>query len=265
MAKSASTPWWALASPAMALAGEVTDASRVRTETVQLGEVDVYVASPTSAGPHPAIVVLEEAFGRVPHIEDLCRRFANAGYVAASPELYARTGAPGHDFAVVLPAMFGLPDSQIVSDVEAVADYLRSLDSTTDKVGLTGYCMGGRATTLTAFSSDKFDAAMSCWGGFINRATFEDETTESRPTPPAQLSDNLSCPLFLVVGADDDNPAPAEIQALHDQLVAAGKNVQLKIYEGAGHAFLADYRESYNEERAHDLWADSLAYFAAEL
>ncbi len=249
----------------MALAGEVTDASRVSSETIQLGEIDVYVASPTEPGPHPAIVVLEEAFGRVPHIEDLCRRFANAGYVAAAPELYARTGAPGTDFAVVLPAMFGLPDSQIVSDVESVADYLRGLDSTNGKVAITGYCMGGRATTLTAFSSTKFDAAISCWGGFINRATFDDETTESRPTPPAQLSGNLSCPLFLVGGADDENPAPAELQALHDQLQSAGKDVRIKIYDGAGHAFLADYRESYNEEKSHELWADVMAYLEAQL
>ncbi|MGB5760642.1 MAG: dienelactone hydrolase family protein [Acidimicrobiales bacterium] len=249
----------------MALAGEVTDDSRVRSETVQLGAIDVYIASPTADGPHPAIVVLEEAFGRVPHIEDLCRRFANAGYVAASPELYARTGAPGHDFAVVLPAMFGLPDSQIVSDVESVADYLRGLDSTTAKVAVTGYCMGGRATTLTAFSSHKFDAAISCWGGFINRATFDDETTESRPTPPARLAGNLACPIFLVGGAEDENPSPAELRALHDELQAAGKDAQVKIYDGAGHAFLADYRDSYNEEKAHELWADTLSFLQAKL
>lgn len=249
----------------MSLAGEVTDASRVQTETVQLGEIDVYVASPTAAGPHPAIIVLEEAFGRVPHIEDLCRRFANAGYVAASPELYARTGAPGHDFEVVLPAMFGLPDNQIVADVESVADYLRGLGSTSDKVALTGFCMGGRATTLTAFSSDKIDVAISCWGGFINRATFDDETTESRPVPPAQKAANLSCPFFLVVGADDENPSPTELQALHDQLSAAGKDVRYKAYDGAGHAFLADYRDSYDEERSHELWADMLAYLEEKL
>ena len=249
----------------MALAGEVTDPSRVRSETVQLGEVDVYIAYPTTPGPHPSIVVLEEAFGRVEHIEDVCRRYANAGYVAASPELYARTGAPGHDFDVVLPAMFGLPDSQIVNDVEAVADHLRGLEETNDKVALTGYCMGGRATTLTAFSSEKFDAAISCWGGFINRATFEDDITESRPTPPADLSDNLSCPLMLVGGGDDENPGPAELQALHDKLDAAGKSVDIKIYDGAGHAFFADYRDSYNEDRAHELWSDMLAFLGANL
>jgi carboxymethylenebutenolidase len=249
----------------MALAGEVTDASRVRTETVQLGEIDVYVAYPTAEGPHPGIVVLEEAFGRVEHIEDVCRRFANAGYVAASPELYARTGAPGHDFEIVLPAMFGLPDSQIVGDVEAVADYVRGLDETNGKVAITGYCMGGRATTLAAFSSTKFDAAIACWGGFINRATFEDDTTESRPTPPARMAGNLSCPMFLVGGADDQNPSPEELQALHDTLAAAGKDVQIKLYEGAGHAFFADYRDSYNEERAHELWADVHAYLRAKL
>ena len=249
----------------MALAGEVTDLSNVRTETVQLGPIDVYVAAPAAGGTYPGIVVLEEAFGRVEHIEDLCRRFANAGYVAASPELYARTGAPGHDFDVVLPAMFGLPDTQIVSDVESVADHLRGRDDTTDKVALTGFCMGGRATTLTAFSSDKFDAAIPCWGGFINKATFEDDTTDARPTPPASMAGNLSCPIFIVGGADDENPSPAELEALHDELVAAGKDSTIKIYDGAGHAFLADYRESYNEVKAHELWADMHAFLAEKL
>lgn len=249
----------------MALAGEVTDQSRVRAETIQLGEIDVYVARPAAPGPHPAIVVIEEAFGRVAHIEDVCRRFANAGYLAACPELYARTGAPGHDFDAVLPAMFGLPDAQIVADIEAVADHVRSLDDTDGRVAITGYCMGGRATILTAFSSDRFECAIPCWGGFLTRATFEDDITESRPVPPAELADGLRCPIFLIGGADDGNPSPEELQALHDRLAAAGKDVRLKLYEGAGHAFFADYRDSYNEERAHELWADVHAFLDAKL
>jgi carboxymethylenebutenolidase len=249
----------------MALAGEVTDPSRVSDETIQLGEIDVYVARPTAPGPHPSIVVIEEAFGRVPHIEDLCRRFANMGYVAASPELYARTGAPGHDFEVVLPAMFGLPDSQIVGDLEATATYLRGLDETTDKVGVIGFCMGGRATALAAFSSSMFDAAMPCWGGFLNAATFEDETTESRPTKVAELSDNLSCPMLLIGGGEDQNPSPAELQGLHDKLAQAGKDVGIKIFPGAGHAFLADYRDSYDEASAFELWGDIGEFFGQHL
>jgi carboxymethylenebutenolidase len=249
----------------MSLAGEVTDPSRVRAETVQIGDIDVYVAHPVGAGPHPSIVVLEEAFGRVAHIEDLCRRFANIGYVAASPELYARTGAPGHDFAVVLPAMFGLPDHQIVSDCEAVAAYLRGLESTTAKVGIIGFCMGGRATALCAFSSTVYDAAVPCWGGFINRATFDDETTDSRPTKVADLAENLACPILIVGGADDQNPSPDELTALHDRLEAAGKQARLELYQGAGHAFLADYRDSYNEAAAHELWGDVVDFFAANL
>ncbi len=249
----------------MALAGEVTDPSRIRTETVQLGPIDVYVAAPTDAGPHPSIVVLEEAFGRVEHIEDLCRRFAHAGFVAASPELYARTGAPGHDFDVVLPAMFGLRDPQIVGDVESVADYLRGRDDTSERVALTGFCMGGRATTLTAFSSQKFDAAIPCWGGFINRATFEDDTTDSRPTPPASMARDLACPIFIVGGGEDQNPSPAELEALAADLEARGKDARIKIYAGAGHAFLADYRESYDEAAAHELWGDMLAFLAEKL
>jgi carboxymethylenebutenolidase len=249
----------------MALAGEVTDPSRVTSETIQLGEVDVYIARPTAPGPHPSVVVLEEAFGRVEHIEDLCRRFANMGYVAASPELYSRTGAPGTDFAVVLPAMFGLPDSQIVADCDAVAAHLRSLDDTTDKVGIVGFCMGGRATSLCAFSSSAYDAAIPCWGGFINRATFEDETTESRPTKVADLAGNLGCPMLIVGGADDENPSPAELTALHQTLSGAGKDVEIKMFEGAGHAFLADYRDSYVESAAFELWDDIGAFFGRHL
>lgn len=249
----------------MALAGEVTDLTRIHAETIQLGEIDAYVAHPTAPGPHPAIVVVEEAFGRVEHIEDVCRRFANAGYVAASPELYTRTGAPGHDFAVVPAAMFGLPDGQIVADLEAVAGYLRGLDDTDGRVAIIGFCMGGRAAALAAFSSDAFDAAIPCWGGFLNRATPEEETTGSRPTPPAALAENLSCPILLVGGADDRNPAPDELRSLHGRLVAAGKDVRIELYEGAGHAFFADYRDSYHPERAHELWADVLAYLDEKL
>jgi carboxymethylenebutenolidase len=249
----------------MAIAGDVTDPSRVRSETAQLGEIDLYLARPTEPGPHPAIVVVEEAFGRVDHIEDVCRRLANVGYVAASPELYARTGAPGHDFEAVRPAMFGLPDDQIVADLEATAAHLRSLDDTDGRVAIIGFCMGGRATLLAAVSSDAFDAAIPCWGGYINRATADEETTDSRPVPPASLADDLACPILLVGGAEDQNPSPDELRALHERMAAAGKDVRLQLYPGAGHAFFADYRDSYHEERANDLWADVLAYLSEKL
>jgi carboxymethylenebutenolidase len=125
--------------------------------------------------------------------------------------------------------------------------------------------MGGRATSLTAFSSTRFDAAVPCWGGFLNKATFEDDTTDARPTPVADLAGNLSCPMFLVGGAIDQNPSPAELQSLYDKLQAAGKDVRLKLYDDADHAFLADYRPSYNEERSHELWADVLEFLQDKL
>jgi carboxymethylenebutenolidase len=249
----------------MTFPGEVDDPSLVGTNGVRLGDLDIYIAHPTAPGSYPALVVLHEAFGVVEHIEDVCRRLAAAGYVAAAPDLYSRVGAPSADMESVLGKMFGLADRQIVADCDAVAAALRARDDTSGAVGIVGFCMGGRATTLTALSSDRFDAAAACWGGFITRATFDDETTAERPVPVVDLLQRLDCPMMIVGGAEDENPAPEDLRALHDQLQAAGKDAILRIYEGAGHAFLADYRDSYCEGPAFELWDDLLAFFGSHL
>ena len=116
--------------------------------------------------------MIQEAFGLVDHICDLARRFANIGYNACAPALYWRRGAPKNpdNMDDVRPVMFGLPDSEAVQDLEAAADYLRALPGATGKIGAIGFCSGGRHTLLFACSSSKVDAAIDCWGGFINRA-----------------------------------------------------------------------------------------------
>ena len=119
---------------------------------------------------------------------------------------------------------------------------------------------------LFACSSTKVDAAGDCWGGFINRATPTDETTASRPRPVLDLVKNLHCPLFGVFGVEDQNPPVAMADELKKRAEAAGgKDVTTKIYENAGHAFLADYRPSYREGPAHELWNDATAFFKKHL
>ncbi len=135
----------------------------------------------------------------------------------------------------------------------------------TGKVGAIGFCSGGRHTLLFACSSNKVNAAVDCWGGFINRATPDAETTAARPKAPLDMVGQLHCPLFGVFGDEDQNPPVALEAELKKRGAAAHKDVTTKIYQNAGHAFLADYRPSYREGPAHELWADATAFLGKHL
>ena len=250
--------------------GAVTDPSRVRSENIELKSggdtIKGYLARPGQSGQNPGIVVIHEAFGLVEHIRDIARRFANIGYNAVAPDLYSRKGGPSdpNDINTVFPVMFGKSDAEAVQDLEAAADHLRELPGATDKVGVIGFCSGGRQTLLFACSS-RADAAIDCWGGFIHRATPDAETTPARPTPILDLVNRLHCPLFAVFGEEDQNPTVALSEELRSRAQRAGKDVTIKVYKNAGHAFLADYRPSYREGPAAELWRDVVAFFDKHL
>jgi carboxymethylenebutenolidase len=251
--------------------GAVTDPSRIKGGVIALptggGHIAAYLARPHEPGSYPGIVVIQEAFGLVDHICDLARRFASIGYNAVAPALYWRRGAPKDPDVMeqVFPVMFGLPDSEAVQDLEAAADYLNAMPGATGKVGAIGFCSGGRHTLLFACSSAKVNAAVDCWGGFIHRATPDAETTPARPKAILDLVGQLHCPLFAVFGEEDQNPSVAQSEELKKRADAAGKDVTVKVYKNAGHAFLADYRPSYREGPAHELWADATAFLGKHL
>jgi carboxymethylenebutenolidase len=250
--------------------GAVTNPSRVHGETIEFKSgadtIKGYLARPSQSGRNPGIVVIHEAFGLVEHIRDIARRFANIGYNAVAPDLYTRSGSPDpNNMDSVFPVMFGLSDAQAVRDLEASAAHLRRLSGATGKIGAIGFCSGGRQTLLFACSSNKVDAAVDCWGGFIHRATPDAETTPARPTPILNLVDRLHCPLFAVFGEEDQNPTVAQSEELRNRAQRAGKDVSIKVYQNAGHAFLADYRPSYREAPAAELWRDAVAFFDKHL
>lgn len=252
--------------------GVVTDPSKIKGGLVSLSsagiQVPAYLAYPNQQNANmPGIVVIQEAFGLVDHICDLARRFANMGYAAIAPALYWRRGAPKNpdNFDDVRPVMFGLPDSEAVADLEAAAAYLKAMPGASGKVGVIGFCSGGRHTLLFSCSSKQVDAAVDCWGGFINRADPDHETTGARPKAPLDMVPQLNCPLFGVFGEEDQNPPVALEAELKKRGAAAGKDVTTKIYKDAGHAFLADYRPSYKEAAAIELWGDITAFFGKHL
>jgi carboxymethylenebutenolidase len=251
--------------------GAVTDPSRVRGENIELKSggdtIGGYLARPSQSGNYPGIVVIHEAFGLVEHIRDIARRFANIGYNALAPDLYTRKGGPSdpNDMATVMPVMFGKADNEAVQDLEAAAAHLRGLPSANGKIGAIGFCSGGRQTLLFACWSNKVDAAVDCWGGFIDRATPDAAHTPQRPTPVVNFVSQLHCPLFAVFGEEDQNPSTAQAEELKKRAEAAHKDVTIKIYKNAGHAFLADYRPSYREGPATELWGDTVAFFNKHL
>jgi carboxymethylenebutenolidase len=255
----------------MALAGEVKDLATLDCRHVTFSsdgfQMKGYLARPKASATYPGVIVLHEAFGLVDHEQDVARRFANAGFIALAPDIYSRVGAPPNpsDMNEVRTKMFGLNDSQVVRDCEAAAAFLRSQPGINGRVGCVGFCVGGRWTLLFACSSDKVDAAIDCWGGFITKATADAATTAQRPAPVIDLVQKLHCPLYVVCGEEDQNPSPADAEQLRSRLQQAGKKFQLEIFKNAGHAFFADYRPSYREAAAFELWPKMVDFFKAHL
>lgn len=255
--------------------GAVSDPSAILGEDIVFpgasgDSINGYLAIPAEpADEHgrPGIVVIHHAGGLDAHTRDVTNRIANLGYVALGVDLFTRDGGPPpmDDVQAMMARLFAMSDATVLGDLEGAADLLRAREDCDGKVGCIGFCMGGRYTLLLACSSNRLDAAVDCWGGFIDAATPEDRSTPARPIPPLELADRLSCPLMAAVGAEDHNPSPQIGEQLRERAAASGQEVTVNVYEGAGHAFFADYRPSYRPEPAAKLWEQIVPFFARHL
>jgi carboxymethylenebutenolidase len=252
--------------------GAVTDtASMIAQELTFPGAggtpVNGYLSRPAAEGAHPAMIVIHEASGVIDHIRDVCHRLSALGYVALAVDLYTRDGGPPPmgDLPAVLERLFAMSDATAVGDLEGAADHLRARSDVNGKVGCIGFCMGGRYTLLFACASDRLDAAVDCWGGFIEKATLDERSTPARPTPPLDLADRLHCPLLAAIGAEDQNPSPELGEQLRERAGTSGREVKVDVYEDAGHAFFADYRPTYRPAAAARLWEEIVPFLARHL
>jgi carboxymethylenebutenolidase len=252
--------------------GAVSDPTRISGEGLTFTgagstQVNSYLARPADAASHPGMIVIHEAMGLNEHIRDVCSRFANIGYVALGVDLYTREGGPppAGDVQAMMERLFSISDETVLGDLEGAADHLRSLDGVTGRIGCIGFCMGGRYALLFACASDRLNAAVDCWGGFIDRATPDERSTPPRPTPPLEMAGQLSCPLLAAVGAEDHNPSPQLAEQLRERARASGQEVKVDVYEGAGHAFFADYRPTYRPQPAAKLWSELVPFLHRHL
>jgi carboxymethylenebutenolidase len=255
--------------------GAVVDPARIRGEDIVYpgaGDdlINGYLAVPAQDDDEhgrPSVIVIHEAGGLGEHIRDVTNRFANLGYIALGVDLYTREGGlpPTGDLQALMARLFAMSDETVLGDLQGAADLLRAREDCDGKVGCIGFCMGGRYALLFACASNRLDAAVDCWGGFIHAATPDERSTEQRPTPPLELTRQLSCPLYAAIGAEDQNPSPEIGEQLRERASTSGQEVTVDVYEGAGHAFFADYRPSYRPEPAALLWERVVPFFARHL
>jgi carboxymethylenebutenolidase len=239
-------------------------ARTVRITAADGDEIEAYAATPSGDGPRGGVVVIHHLPGYDRATKEIARRFAELGYDAVCPNLYSRQapGADPDDAAATVRAQGGITDDQLVSDVGGAAAYLRSLPSSNGKVGVIGYCSGGRQSVLAACRLD-LDAAVDCYGAYVTGIP-----PEGWPLKVGPLYDvlaNLSCPLLGLFGNDDSHPSPEHVRELDQLLRGHGKDFEHTSYDGAGHAFFAVERPSYRAEAAADGWQRIAAFYGRHL
>jgi carboxymethylenebutenolidase len=213
-------------------------------------DLEAYMARPLAATAVPGVVVIHHMPGYDRATKEIVRTFGVYGYAAVCPNLFHRyaPGAKAADAAAAARAAGGVPDEQCLGDVAGAIRLLRSQPYANGKVGVIGYCSGGRQTYLVACTLD-VDAAVDCYGG---RA-------------PIELTPQLRCPLLGLFGAEDKSPSPEDVAATEDLLRANGKTYEIHSYEGAGHAFFSVDRPMYNLEAATDGWKRIWSWFGTHL
>ena len=224
-------------------------------------DVESYLARPLGAGPYGGVVVIHHMPGWDEGTKEIARTFATQGYASIAPNLHYRAApeASADDASAAVRAAGGVPDAQCIGDVEGAASYLRSLPYSNGKVGVIGYCSGGRQTYLVACNIPSLDAAVDCYGGRVVASA--DQLTPGQPVAPLDMTDKLACPILGLFGQEDASPSPADIASIEEALKRLGKTYEFHSYENAGHAFFSVGRPSYRQDAATDGWDRIFTWF----
>jgi len=229
------------------VAGEV----KIQTMT---GPVPAYRAMPEKGGKLPVVLVVQEIFGVHEHIKDVCRRLAKLGYFAIAVELYFRQGDVTKftdNQEIFAKVVNHVPDSQVMSDLDAAVLYAESTGKAdTARLGVTGFCWGGRITWTYCAHNPKVRAGVAWYGRLVAPAR-----SALQPAYPVELAAHLKAPVLGLYGSVDASIPIEHVEQMRVALKAANDSVSnIVVYDGAPHAFYADYRPSYRKEAAEDGW-----------
>lgn len=253
-----------------ALAVQPVSAQTITTDTnglvageikipVKDGEIPGYRAMPATGKRFPTVLVVQEIFGVHEHIKDICRRFAKAGHMAIAPEMYARQGDVSQITninEIISKVVSKVPDAQVMSDLDATVEYARKTGkANADKLGITGFCWGGRIVWMYAAHNPKLKAGVAWYGRLVG------QPDELRPKHPVDVAASLKAPVLGLYGGKDRGIPLDTVEKMREALKAAASKSEIIVYPDADHGFHADYRPSYNKEAAEDGWKKLREWF----
>lgn len=212
------------------------------------GKIPAYRAMPAAPGKYPVLLVVQEIFGVHEHIKDMCRRFAKLGYYAIAPEMYARQGDVSKmaDIGTILSTVVAkVPDAQVNADLDAAVAFAgASGNGDTARLGLVGYCWGGRAAWVYAAHNPKLKAAVSYYG------LLDGMKSPIKPQDPVDFAATLKVPVLGLYAGIDGFVKPAVIDQMRAGLVKSGSGSEIVVFPNVNHGFNADYRPTYDKAAA---------------
>lgn len=214
------------------------------------GQIPAYRAMPEKGTSFPVVLVVQEIFGVHEHIKDICRRFGKLGYMAIAPELYARQGDVSNlkDMGEVFKIVAKVPDKQVMSDLDAAVAWAKGNKGDTARLGITGFCWGGRIVWLYAAHNPQLKAGVAWYGRLVGNPT------ELQPKFPIDLAASLKAPVLGLYGGADQGIPNETVEKMRAALKEAGGKSEIQLYPDTPHGFHADYRPSYRKEQAEDGW-----------
>jgi carboxymethylenebutenolidase len=248
-------------SAGFALAGMPISAQTITTDSEGLaagdvqvpvsdGNIPAYRAMPAAKGSFPVVLVVHEIFGVHEHIKDICRRFAKMGHLAIAPDLYARQGDVSKikDFNEIFKVVSKVPDAQVMSDLDAAVAWAPKNQGNTQKLGITGFCWGGRIVWLYAAHNPKVKAGVSWYGPVVG------QPSDMQPKNPIDIAPTLQVPILGLYAGKDGMIQLDTVERMRDALRKARNPSEIIVYPEAQHGFLADYRPGYRKDDAQDGW-----------
>lgn len=233
----------------------VTDAAGLTAGEIRIpvpgGDIPAYRAMPSEGRSFPVVLIVQEIFGVHEHIKDVCRRFAKLGYLAVAPELYARQGDVSKlsDIDEIRKVVSKVPDAQVLADLDAAVAWAKATrQGDVDKLGITGFCWGGRIVWLYAAHSVQLKVGVAWYGRLVGKAS------DLQSKYPINVAASLKAPVLGLYGGNDQGIPLETIEQMRAALQAAKSPSEIIVYPDTPHAFYADYRASYRKEAAEDGW-----------